>query len=187
MSPGLLPFVFLTVPHAEPLTWLQRGFLLGVPVLMMLIALKAERLFTRCDGTWITSVISYTVTTVAMLTAFPAQPELGLTVTMIIAFGDGSATLAGMLARGRRLPWNQAKSWAGLGAFLACSIPLGTFVYWRVSQPAVPVDTALACVVPAVLVAALAESLPVRMNDNIRVGVTAGLTILATHAMFVGW
>jgi dolichol kinase len=104
---------------------------------------------------------------------------------MIIAFGDGSATLAGMLLRGRRLPWNRDKSWVGLAAFLLCAVPLATLVYWAEARPGVAL--ACACVAPAVLTAALAESLPGRFNDNIRVGVTAGLTLLVTHGTFVGW
>lgn len=188
MSPGLLPFLFFVIPHADPLSWLVRSVALTIPALIAVIALKAERLFARRgDGSWMTSVVSYAVVTVTLLLGFPGQPELGSTVTMIIAFGDGSATLAGLLARGRRLPWNTAKSWVGLTAFLGCSIPLGTLVYWGVSQPGVSFATALACVVPAVVAAAIAESLPSRLNDNIRVGVTGGLTIVATHAMFVGW
>lgn len=188
MSPGLLPFLFFVVPHADPLSWLVRSVALAVPALIAVIALKTERLFARRgDGGWMTSVLSYAIVTVTLLLAFPGQPELGSTVTTIIAFGDGSATLAGLLARGRRLPWNSAKSWVGLCAFLGCSIPLGTLVYWGVSRPGVPFLTALACVVPTVIAAAIAESLPTHLNDNIRVGVTGGLTIVATHAMFVGW
>src|SRR5438445_447469 len=83
------------------------------------------------------------------------------------------ATLAGMLVRGRKLPWNREKSWAGLAAFLLCAIPLATLVYWAEARPGVALSLACACVAPAVLMAALAESLPVRINDNIRVGVIA--------------
>ena len=108
-------------------------------------------------------------------------------VTIIIAFGDGSATLAGLLVGGKRLPWNRTKSWVGLTAFVACSIPLAALAYWAEARPAVPLIVALACVVPAALVAALIESIPTDFNDNIRVGVAAALTILATHGMFVGW
>ena len=188
MSPGLLPLLFLIVPHADPLSLLVRGVVFVLPAIMVVLALRAEKLCARRgDRGWMISVVSYAVITVSLLTLLPGQPELGSTVTTIIAFGDGSATLAGLLARGRPLPWNSSKSWVGLCAFLGCSIPIGTLIYWSVSRPAVPLEIALACVAPAVLVAAVAETLPVRLNDNIRVGLTGGLTILATHAMFVGW
>ena len=188
MSPGLLPSLFLVIPHAHPLAWFIQVPILLVTLGLMIFSLLKARLFARCGETgWVCSVVSYAVVTLSMLMAFPSQPELGLVVTVIIAFGDGSATLAGMLARGRKLPWNNAKSWIGMGAFLVCSIPLATIVYWGESHAGVSLPLALACVVPAALAAALAESLPVRMNDNIRVGVTAGLTLLTTHGIFVGW
>ena len=188
MSPGLLPSLFLVFPHAEPLTWYVKGPILLVTLGLALFSLLKARLFARCGETgWVCSVVSYAIITLTLLMSFPSQPELGLVVTIIIAFGDGSATLAGMLARGRRLPWNNAKSWIGLAAFLVCSIPLATLVYWGEAHPGVSLPVALACVVPAAMAAALAESLPTRINDNIRVGVAAGLTILTTHGMFVGW
>jgi dolichol kinase len=188
MSPGLFPSLFIVFPHAEPLTWFVKGPILLVTLGLAIFSLLKARLFARCGETgWVCSVVSYALITLALLMAFPSQPELGLVVTIIIAFGDGSATLAGMLARGRKLPWNSAKSWIGMAAFLICSIPLATLVYWGEAHPGVSLPVALACVVPAAVAAALAESLPTRINDNIRVGVAAGLTILTTHAMFVGW
>jgi dolichol kinase len=188
MSPGLLPSLFLVIPHADPLTWYVKGPILLVTLGLAIFSLMKARLFARCGETgWVCSVVSYAIITLTLLMAFPSQPELGLVVTIIIAFGDGSATLAGMLARGRKLPWNSAKSWIGMAAFLVCSIPLATLVYWGEAHPGVSLPVALACVVPAAVMAALAESLPTRINDNIRVGVAAGLTILMTHAMFVGW
>jgi dolichol kinase len=188
MSPGLLPSLFLMIPHAHPLAWFIRVPILLVVAGLTVFSLLKARLFARCGETgWVCSVVSYAIITLSLLMALPSQPELGLVVTIIIAFGDGSATLAGMLARGRKLPWNEAKSWVGMAAFLLCSIPLGTIVYWGESHAGVSLPVSLACVMPAAVAAALAESLPVQMNDNIRVGVTAGLTILVTHGTFVGW
>jgi|SRR5579872_2933922 len=188
MSPGLLPVLLPLIPHPDPLAMYSRIVLFTIITGMSLFALKREALFRRSgERGWSTSVISYGVITLALLLALPAQPEIGMAVTMIIAFGDGSATLAGMLLRGRRLPWNRDKSWVGLAAFLLCAIPLATTVYWAEARPGVAFSLACACVAPAVMTAALAESLPWRVNDNIRVGVTAGLTILLTHGIFVGW
>jgi dolichol kinase len=190
MSPGLLPVLLPLIPHPDPLAIYSRIILLTIIGGMSLFALKREALFRRTgdgDRGWATSVISYGAITLALLLALPAQPEIGMAVTMIIAFGDGSATLAGMLLRGQRLPWNREKSWVGLAAFLLCAVPLATLVYWAEARPGVALSLAATCVAPAVLMAALAESLPLKINDNIRVGVTAALTILVTHGMFVGW
>lgn len=188
MSPGLLPIILLVAPHTDPIGWIVQLPILALTLGLVGFALKNEGLFVRRgEKSWATSVVSYAIITTTLLMAFPAQPELGLVVTIIIAFGDGSATLAGLLIRGRRLPWNTAKSWAGLFAFLACSIPLATLVYWAEARPGVAFPVALACVAPAALVAALAESFPSRINDNIRVGVTAGVSILISHGIVVGW
>lgn len=190
MSPGLLAVLLPLIPHADPLAMYSRVILFTLIGGTSLFALKREALFRRHgdgDRGWATSVISYGIITLSLLLALPAQPEIGMAVTMIIAFGDGSATLAGMIVRGRRLPWNRDKSWAGLAAFLLCAIPLASGVYWAEARPGVALSLACACVAPAVLLAAFAESLPLRINDNIRVGVTAGLTMLVTHGMFVGW
>jgi dolichol kinase len=188
MAPGVVPFILHPIPHSDPLQWYYVLLCLTLTVIFVTFALVYERLFLRRgERSWTTSVVSYGIIIAGMVLIFPSQMELVMAVTVIIAFGDGSATLAGLLARGRSLPWNRSKSWSGFVAFLLCAIPLSTVAYWGEARPGVPLAVALACVTPAVLVAALAESLPVRMNDNIRVGVAAGLTIALTHGMFVGW
>jgi dolichol kinase len=189
MAPGLLPVILLNIPHLDPLAGLAKFGILAAIAAMSMFALTRRSLFERHgeNAGWQVSVISYAVITLALFLGLPYQPELGMAVTMIIAFGDGSATLAGLLVRGRKLPWNRAKSWAGLVAFLLCSIPPATLIYWAEAQPGIPLSMALACVAPPSVAAAIAESLPTRLNDNLRVGVSAGLTILATQAVLVGW
>lgn len=179
MFPGLLPGLLLTIPHPDPLAWYSLALIIAVVSGMSLFALRRTRRFERQnENGWAISVVSYAVIILAMFLAFPAQPELALVVTVIIAFGDGSATLAGLLVRGPCLRWNKGKSWVGLSAFLLTSVPLGTVVYWAEARPGVSLLAALACVAPACLTAAIAETLPMRLNDNIRVGVTAALTII---------
>ncbi len=188
MSPGVLPFVLMSVPHHDPVGWRLLSVVSLLTLGLVVFALRREKLFARAgERGWATSVISYGIITTALLVAFPGQLELGMVVTIIIALGDGSATLAGLIVRGRRLPWNQAKSWVGLAAFLVCGGSLATLAYWFEARPGVSLPLALTCVMPAVFAAALAESLPVRMNDNIRVGVTGGLAMLMTQSAFVGW
>lgn len=188
MTPGLLAAVLPLLPHTDPMAWYSQGFLVVVIGATALFSITRGRMCERRgQGGWSVSVLSYAAITLGLFLAFPAQPEIGISVTMIIAFGDGSATLAGLLLRGRKLPWNREKSWSGFVAFVLCSVPLATIVYWAEARPGVSFSVALCCVAPAVAAAAVAESLPLRLNDNIRVGVSAGLTILLTHAMFVGY
>jgi dolichol kinase len=188
MSPGLLAASLRLVPHSDPLGWFSQVFLVVVIGAAAWFSMSRAKQCERSGQRgWSVSVLSYAAITLGLLLAFPGQPEIGMAVTMIIAFGDGSATMAGLIFGGPKLPWNHHKSWTGLAAFMLCSIPLASLIYWSEAHPGVSFALALGCVAPAVVVAAVAESLPVRLNDNIRVGATSGLTILLTNAMFVGY
>lgn len=187
MCPGLLPALLWVIPHTHPLAWYSQVVIAALIGGMSIFALCHARWFERPNETgWSTSVLSYALITLTLLLAFPSRPEIGLAVTVIIAFGDGAATLGGLLVRGPRLPWNRNKSWAGLGAFLLISIPAAAVVYWGESRPGITIIAALACVAPAGFAAAVAETLPVRLNDNVRVGVTAALGIVVTQGAVVG-
>ncbi|MBS0261582.1 MAG: hypothetical protein JSS02_06450 [Planctomycetes bacterium] len=189
MTPGVMAAALPILPHTDPLGWYSQAFLVVVIAAAAAYAITRAKLFERRGQSagWPISVISYAVITLGLILALPSQPEIGIAVTAIIAFGDGSATLAGKLFRGPKLPWNRHKSWSGLAGFCLCSIPLAALMYWAESQPGVSLGIACACIAPAAIVAAIVESLPVRLNDNIRVGASSGLTILLTHAMFVGY
>jgi phytol kinase len=188
MAPGVLPVALLAIPHRDPLPLFAQLIILTLIASISVFAVRASSLFVRSgEQTWVVSVVSYAAITLAMLLGFPGQPELGLAVTVIIAFGDGSATLGGLLWRGRCLPWNRRKSWAGLSAFLIFSIPLSTIVYWAEARPGVSISLALACVAPAALAAGLMETLDVTVNDNVRVGIAAAVSIVLTQNLFVGW
>jgi hypothetical protein len=60
-------------------------------------------------------------------------------------------------------------------------------IYWFASPAHPTVEAALLCVAPAVLIAAVVESLPIRLNDNVFVGVAAAATLIATQGLVVGW
>lgn len=188
IAPGFLPFILWPIPHQDPLSVTLKNIMICLAVGISVWAWMKRSVYARRGGeSMVAAVFGYATTVLGMLILIPSAPELGLAVMGILAFGDGSATLAGLLFGGRRLPWNPAKSWAGLVAFLCCSIPMATVIYAGEAQPGISALVALACVAPAAFVAALAESLPWRINDNIRVGVAAAMTIVPLHAMFVGW
>lgn len=186
MTPGFLPFILWAVPHEDPLSQTLKSIMIALAVVISTGAWLKHRTFRRRgEKSLLPAVLGYSGIVVGMLVLFPATPELGLAVMSILAFGDGSATLVGILAGGEKLPWNPEKSWAGLAAFLTFSIPLATIVCWGEAQPHLSMPAAFCCVAPAGLLAGLAESLPSRINDNIRVGLVAAVTIVVTHAMFV--
>lgn len=172
MLPGLLPFVLWFIPHPDP--W---GPILADVVLLLTVAIVGPALirfsaFARPgerDGR--SSVLGYALPILAALCLFRGREELGMMTLAILAFGDGSATLGGMLIGGRRLPWNYEKSWTGLACFLVIGGIMATLVFWGESRPAVTWTQAALVAGGATLIAAIAESVRSRINDNLRVGV----------------
>ncbi|HYC88019.1 MAG TPA: DUF92 domain-containing protein [Thermoanaerobaculia bacterium] len=87
----------------------------------------------------------------------------------MLAFGDGIATLAGKSIRLAPLPWNRDKSWGG---FIACflgslagGLAVAYFMDYR--QPGV--------VLLAAVAVAIAESLPLGVDDNVTVPFAAAV------------
>ncbi len=140
------------------------------------------------------AVLGYALSVSVMLLAFPYHAELGLTVLAVLAFGDGSATWGGLTFGGPKLPWNPRKTWSGLVSFLVVGIPLASLIYWGETRfnpeslefQSVPFSTAVCCAGAAVCFGAIAESLPMRLNDNIRVGIAAALGVTTMHALLLG-
>jgi dolichol kinase len=139
------------------------------------------------------SVIGYAGSVLAMLMLFPADLELGLTVLAILAFGDGAATFFGRFIQGRKLPWNREKTWSGFLGFLCVGTPMAAIIFWgethnlEAQTPGVSFPTAFLYASVATFTAAVAESLPSRINDNIRVGLTAAVSLVVIHLGIVGW
>lgn len=192
--PGFLPFLLWWFPHADPLSPTLRGIMgaIGV-VLAAAVFVYYRRIARPLDEDRLAAVLGYAGSVMGTLILFPAHAELGLTVLAVLAFGDGWATLAGRLVGGPRLPWNRGKTFAGLIAFVTVGAPLGALVYWgepyfnpESSGPTVSFSTGLLCAGFATLAAALEESVPSRINDNIRVGITAAASVTAMHAVLVG-
>jgi len=195
ISPGLLPFLLWPIPHADPISPTLRGIIvLTCAIIAGLIYLRFHRVARQSVASdRAGAVLGYSGSVLLTLLLFPANAELGLTVLAILAFGDGSATLGGMLLAGPKLPWNRSKTWTGTLCFLACGVPMATVVFWgetyfnAESQGSpVPFFSALLCGGTAVVLAAIAESVPSRINDNIRVGVTAAVSLVVMHFLVVG-
>jgi len=187
MGPGFLPFILWPIPHQDPLGPILRYSILAITAGLVIAVLRKYRTIERVDDDRIGVVFGYAAFVLLTILLFPAQLELGLTVLAVIAFGDGSATLGGMLLRGPTLPWNPRKTWAGFGCFILGAAPLSSLIYWGEAQPKVSASVAIACGVAATLVAAVAESLPLRINDNIRVGLAAAVGAITVHGWLVGF
>lgn len=194
-SPGLLPFLLWAVPHRDPISpTLQTIMVLIVCGLGGHVFWRYQHIERDQDRERASAVLGYALSVLTMLLVFPQHAELGLTVLAVLAFGDGSATLGGLLLGGPKLPWNSRKTWSGLASFLAVGVPLASLIYWgetyfnpeSLEYQEVPFSTALACAGVAVLLGAIAETIPVRLNDNVRVGIAAAVGVTTMHALLLG-
>ena len=188
MLPGLLPVLSWIVPHKDPLSPTFKGIAGCIVVGLSVALLSRFHTILRTDEhNPLAAVFGYAGAVLMTLILFPAHAELGMTVLVILAFGDGSATLGGILLRGPTLPWNSTKTWAGLFCFLLIGAPLASLAYWAEAQPVVGVGAAVVCGCSAAIVAALFESIDSRWNDNIRVGLAASITVAIAHGIFIGF
>ena len=195
MSPGLLPFVLWFIPHRDPISPLFYAIIflvagsIGAGIYFGYNRIRRE----DENNQRLLAIAGYAGTVVGMLVLFPGDAELGLTVLGILAFGDGSATLFGLLLPGRRLPWNPRKTFSGLAAFVLVGGAMAALIYWgethnpEAANPPVAFSTALVCGLAAALAGAVAESFPSRRNDNLRVGLAAAAALVVAHGFVVGW
>lgn len=195
MLPGLLPFLLWPIPHADPISPTLRAIMiLVIGSIAGWIYFQYRHIARNEDRQAFGAVAGYAGSVIGMLLLFPWHAELGLTVLAVLAFGDGSATLGGLLLRGPTLPWNRDKTWAGSFCFVLVGAPLAAIIYWgeshnleAVTNPDVSYTTALLCGSAATFAAAVSESIATRINDNIRVGLTAAVTLIVAHGWLVGW
>jgi len=93
----------------------------------------------------------------------------------IMAFGDAFAALGGILLKGPRLPWNNEKHWTGLASFLVTGTTF-SFIWIRfVTRMQVSNSGYLLfylCLI-ASAAAAIVESLPGQVDDNLTVPLVA--------------
>lgn len=186
ISPGLLAFLLPALPHEKPLSTqaLLEITLITAVLTGLYIALK-RHVERPHEADFYVTTLSYPAAILGTLFAFPAAPELAAVVLVVLAFGDGSACVVGSQVGGRRLPWNRDKTWAGTAAFVVVGGALATLAYRGEADPDSAWLAALLCGGGAALVAAVVESLPVRLSDNVRVGFTAAVTVALIHFLAV--
>ena len=122
-------------------------------------------------------IIYYPAAVLLLLLAFPRRPDIAAAAWGILAAGDGIATLAGRAIGGPRWPWNRDKTVSGTVAFALFGAAAGVLLAWwcrpAAMPPPSPTFVVVAPIVAAVF-AALVETMPVRLDDNLSVAATAG-------------
>ena len=122
-------------------------------------------------------IVFYPLAVLLLLLAFPTRLDIVAAAWGILAIGDGIATLVGRAAGGTRWPWNRDKTVAGSAAFAIGGACAGVFLAWWCRPavvPAPPLAFAVGAPVIAAIVAALVETIPVRLDDNLSVAAAAG-------------
>jgi uncharacterized protein (TIGR00297 family) len=122
-------------------------------------------------------IVYYPAAVLLLLLAFPRRPDIVAAAWGILAVGDGIATLAGRAIGGPRWPWNREKTVSGTAAFAIAGAAAGVGLAWWCRPAVVPVPSllfALSAPIAAAIVAAMVETIPVRLDDNLSVAATAG-------------
>jgi uncharacterized protein (TIGR00297 family) len=125
-------------------------------------------------------IVFYPLAVLLLLLVFPVRLDIVAAAWGILAIGDGIATLAGRAIGGTRWPWNRDKTVAGSAAFAIGGAIAGVLLAWWCRPavvPAPPVMFVLAAPIVAAIVAALVETMPVRLDDNLSVAATAGAVL----------
>ncbi len=125
-------------------------------------------------------ILFYPLSVLLLILAFPRRPDIAASCWAILAFGDAAAAAVGSRRRGPRLPWNPDKSVAGSLAFLVAGSAAGVALAWW-TRPAVspmpPVLFVVAAPVAAAAIAALVETIPIRLDDNISIPIASAMVL----------
>lgn len=190
IAPGFLAFLLPSIPHDR-----YMSLPLTLSCLAIAAGLSFAALFCKADITrpgeksFRTAVLGYAAVALGTFLVFPHRLEIGLTTLAVLAFGDGTASLGGMLFKGPSLPWNPRKTVAGFLSFLVFAVPAATWVWWAETKPEGSWHVAFGIALFASLAAAIAESLPSKISDNIRVGAAAAAALAlvdAAHSLLAG-
>lgn len=118
--------------------------------------------------------ILYFLTLLVLTLIFPL--EIVAASWAILALGDGMATLIGKNFKAKELPWNKDKSYYGSLAFIIFGT-IGAFILLKWMLPTMSGRLAISLGLKTSFVAAIVESLPWKIDDNVTVAVTSAVVL----------
>ncbi|MDD2807845.1 MAG: hypothetical protein PHW95_05000 [Patescibacteria group bacterium] len=157
--------------------WQVVLLLLLLLVLTMIIVpkLKIKRHFYRRGETdYKNGGVFYVLVLIVLALIFPL-PVVAASWA-ILALGDGMATLFGRYYRATALAWNKDKTYAGSIAFIIFG-SLGAAILLKWMVPNMSWLAVSSVGFKASVVAAIVESLPWKINDNISVAISAAVAL----------
>ncbi len=126
----------------------------------------------RHERGWDAGIVLYPLMALVLIVIFRHQLVNAAVGWALMAFGDGLATLVGRSFPIASLPWNRAKSWGGMLAFLVGGLAGVVAVVRLFGAPL------SAAIIAALVLSAIMETLPLGLNDNIVVPVAAATVLL---------
>jgi uncharacterized protein (TIGR00297 family) len=180
------------------MTWWHGALLASIALvfnLLLLPKLGGRRLYRPVDDArgFPIGILLYPLAVLLLILTFPTRLDIAAAAWGVLAVGDGSATLVGRWSQSRSggfgarpLPWNREKTMAGTLAFIVLGGTAAVaFAAWtRPSVVPPPAWLWVACApIAAAITAALVETLPVRLDDNISVPTVAGAVLWVASVM----
>ena len=117
-------------------------------------------------------IVLYPVAVLLLILVFRNHLHYAAIAWALLAFGDGVATLAGKSVPIARLPWHRDKSWGGFLAFLVVGGAMAYAAGWWMGY------TNVIAIAAATLAAAITESLPLHVDDNLTVPFAAAVALV---------
>jgi uncharacterized protein (TIGR00297 family) len=167
------------------LTWWQAAALAAVALVFNVLVLPrigGRRLYRPIDEArgFPLGILLYPFAVLLLILIFPSRLDIVAAAWAILAFGDGMATIVGRRMPASRWPWNHEKTVAGSVAFAvfggAAGVALACWARPAVS-PTPPLWFDIVGPIVAAIVAALVETIPVRLDDNVSVPASAALVL----------
>jgi uncharacterized protein (TIGR00297 family) len=127
-----------------------------------------------------TGILLYPFAVLLLILVFRTRLDIAAMAWGVLAAGDGFATLAGRRSGNPRLPWNSEKSVPGTLAFVVSGTIAAAGLGWWVGGghgSPMAFGTIVVAAILAAVAAGLAESVPVRLDDNLSVAAAAGFIV----------
>jgi uncharacterized protein (TIGR00297 family) len=169
------------------LHWYQAVILAASAILFNIRVLRAvagERLHRPVElaQTIPLGLVLYPTSILRLLRMLPSRFDIVAAAWGILAAGDGAATLVGHRYGRSRWSWNRGKSVAGSAAFLIAGGLAGSFLCWWCRPVVIPPPFlwfSIGAPLVAALVAAAVETVPIRLDDNLSVTLSAAAMLWA--------
>lgn len=147
------------------------GLLLFTILILPKLSVK-KHFYRPTEDTFSRGAIFYFLTILVLTLIFPLH--IVAASWAVLALGDGMATLVGRNFKTAELPWNRRKSFYGSLAFVV-SATIGSYLLllWM----GVSASGLISISLKTAIVAAIVETLPIKIDDNVSVAVVSALTL----------